>query len=167
LTTKKIVEMGLTYIAEDRHLFPQMSVLKNLKLGAFNKNARAKEAENLSWVLELFPRLKERIRQFASTLSGGEARMLALARGLMSNARFMAIDEPSLGLAPNLRADVFNIIKEINQRGITVLLVEQNTPEVADIADRFYLMEEGRIAFEGDREATLNNQEMKEAFLGM
>ena len=93
--------------------------------------------------------------------------MLALERGLMSNARFMAIDEPSLGLAPNLRADVFNIIKEINQRGITVLLVEQSTPEVADIADRFYLMEEGRIAFEGDREATLNNQEIKEAFLGM
>ena len=159
--------MGLTYIAEDRHLFPQMSVLKNLKLGAFNKNARAQEGANLSWVLELFPRLKERIRQYASTLSGGEARMLALARGLMSNARFMAIDEPSLGLAPNLRADVFNIIKEINQRGITVLLVEQSTPEVADIADRFYLMEEGRIAFEGDREATLNDQEIKEAFLGM
>ena len=167
LTTRKIVEMGLTYIAEDRHLFPQMSVLKNLKLWSFQKNARAKEAENLAWVLKLFPRLKERLRQFASTLSGGEARMLALARGLMSNARFMAIDEPSLGLAPNLRADVFNIIKEINQRGITVLLVEQSTPEVALIADRFYLMEEGRIAFEGDREATLNNQEIKEAFLGI
>lgn len=166
LATKKIVEMGLIYIAEDRHLFPQMSVLKNLKLGAFNKNARAKEAENLSWVLELFPRLKERIKQFASTLSGGEARMLALARGLMSNASFIAIDEPSLGLAPNLRADVFKIIKEINQRGITVLLVEQSTSEVADIADRFYLMEEGRIVFEGDRETTMNNKEIKEAYLG-
>ncbi len=167
LPAKKIVEMGLTYIAEDRHLFPYMSVLKNLKLGAFNKNARAKEAENLAWVLKLFPRLKERIRQFASTLSGGEARMLALARGLMSNARFMAIDEPSLGLAPNLRVDVFNIIKEINTRGITVLLVEQSVPEVAEIADRFYLMEEGVIAFEGDRETILNNTEIKEAFLGM
>ena len=167
LPAKKIVEMGLTYIAEDRHLFPYMSVLKNLKLGAFNKNARVKEAENLAWVLKLFPRLKERIRQFASTLSGGEARMLALARGLMSNARFMAIDEPSLGLAPNLRVDVFNIIKEINTRGITVLLVEQSVPEVAEIADRFYLMEEGAIAFEGDRETILNNTEIKEAFLGM
>lgn len=167
LPAKKIVEMGLTYIAEDRHLFPYMSVLKNLKLGAFNKNARVKEAENLAWVLKLFPRLKERIRQFASTLSGGEARMLALARGLMSNARFMAIDEPSLGLAPNLRVDVFNIIKEINTRGITVLLVEQSVPEVAEIADRFYLMEEGTIAFEGDRETILNNTEIKEAFLGM
>ena len=93
--------------------------------------------------------------------------MLALARGLMSNAQFLAIDEPSLGLSPKLRLDVFNIIKEINQRGITVLLVEQSTPEVADIADRFYLMEEGRITFEGDREATLNNREIKEAFLGM
>lgn len=167
LPAKKIVQMGLTYIAEDRHLFPYMSVLKNLKLGAFNKNAHAKEVENLAWVLELFPRLKERIRQFASTLSGGEARMLALARGLMSNARFMAIDEPSLGLAPNLRVDVFNIIKEINARGITVLLVEQSVPEVSEIADRFYLMEEGAIAFEGDREAILNNPEIKEAFLGM
>jgi branched-chain amino acid transport system ATP-binding protein len=89
-----------------------------------------------------------------------------LARGLMSNARFIAIDEPSLGLAPNLRADVFKIIKEINQRGITILLVEQSTSEVTGIADRFYLMEEGRIVFEGDRETTMNNKEIKEAYLG-
>lgn len=167
LPAHKIVEMGMIYIAEDRHLFPYMSVLKNLKLGAFNKNAHAKEADNLAWVLKLFPRLNERLHQSALTLSGGEARMLALARGLMSNARFMAIDEPSLGLSPNLRMDVLNIINAINDKGITVLLVEQCVPDVADIADRFYLMEEGVIAFEGDRKTILNNADIKEAFLGM
>lgn len=167
LSAKKIVEMGITYIAEERHLFSQMTVLKNLKLGAYNKNARANESGNLKYVLKLFPRLNERIKQLASTLSGGEARMLALARGLMSNARFLAIDEPSLGLAPNLRVDVFRIIKEINKRGISVLLVEQNIRELSDIADRIYLLEEGGISFEGDKETLLNNQALREAFLGM
>ena len=167
LSTTRIVAKGVTYIAEERHLFPQMTVLKNLKLGAFNKNARRREPEKLEWVLTLFPRLKERLRQSAATLSGGEARMLAMARGLMSNAKFLAIDEPSLGLAPNLRAGVFETIKEVNRQGITTLLVEQGIPEVADIADYFYLMEEGGISFEGHREDLNNNQEIKTAFLGL
>jgi len=167
LTTKKIVELGLTYVAEERNLFPQMTILENLKLGAYNVNARQKEKENLEYVFGLFPQLKDRTKQFVSTLSGGEARMLAVGRGLMSNAAFLAIDEPSLGLAPNLRTDVLNKISEINQRGISILLVEQSSPKALDIADRIYLMEEGKIVFQGNKEEALNGNDFKEAFLGM
>ena len=167
LTTKKIVEMGITYVAEERNLFPQLTVFENLKLGAYNVNARRKEEENLEYVFELFPTLKDRTKQSASTLSGGEARMLAMGRGLMSNAEFLAIDEPSLGLAPNLRLEVLNQISEINQRGVSILLVEQSSPKALDIADRIYLMEEGEIAFQGNKEEALNGNYFKEAFLGM
>ena len=164
---EKVVNLGLTYIAESRELFGDMTVLENLRLGAYSKNARPHEAENLEKVFALFPRLVERKKQMASTMSGGEARMLAVARGLMSNARFLCIDEPSLGLQPNLRMEVFSTIKEINNQGKTVLLVEQNIPQITDLADKFYVMEEGRITFEGDKEAALNNSHLKEIFLGM
>jgi len=163
----KLVEMGLIYIAEDRHLFPQMSVLDNLKLGAYSKNARAKEAENLDYVLELFPRLKERINKTAETLSGGEARMLAVGRGLMSNAKVLAVDEPSLGLAPNLREEVFKKISDINKAGITVLMVEQDITEASEYTDRIYLVEDGRILFEGNREQVMSNKHVREVFLGI
>jgi len=129
LSAKKLVEMGIVYIAEDRHLFPQMSVLNNLILGAYNTKARPKEAENLERVFKLFPKLRKLANRYAEKLSGGEARMLAIGRGLMSNARFLAIDEPSLGLAPNLRAEVFEKIQDINKSGITVLMVEQDITE--------------------------------------
>lgn len=163
----KLVEMGLVYIAEDRHLFPQMTVLENLKLGAYNANARDKETESLDYVLELFPRLQERLDKQAQTLSGGEARMLAIGRGLMSNAKFLAIDEPSLGLAPNLRAEVFKKISEINKAGITVLMVEQDITEASEYADRIYLVEDGRIVFEGTEEEVSQNEHVREVFLGM
>jgi len=163
----KLVEMGVVYIAEDRHLFPQMTVLENLKLGAYNTNARSKEAESLDYVLELFPRLKERLKKQAQTLSGGEARMLAIGRGLMSNAKFLAIDEPSLGLAPNLRAEVFKKISDINKGGITVLMVEQDVTEAAEYVDRIYLVEDGRIVFEGTEEEVFKNEHVKEVFLGI
>jgi len=162
-----LVEKGVVYIAEDRHLFPQMTVLENLKLGAYNTKARLNEAENLEYVLKLFPRLKERIKKQAQTLSGGEARMLAIGRGLMSNAKFLAIDEPSLGLAPFLRTEVFNKIDEINKGGITVLLVEQDVTESSEIAKRIYLMEDGRIVFEGNREEVMTNKRVREVFLGI
>ena len=136
LPTEKIVEMGLVYVPEERHLFPEMTVIENLKLGACNRNALLKENENLDYVWQLFPKLKEWRKRPASTLSGGEARMLAIGRGLMSNARFLALDEPSFGLAPNLRIDVFNKIKGIKESGISVLLVEQNVTEASKIADR-------------------------------
>jgi len=167
LATENIVNLGLIYIAENRELFPNMTVMENLKMGAYSKNARPQEKENLEWVFDLFPRLVERRKQFASTMSGGEARMLAVARGLMSNANFLCIDEPSLGLQPSLRHEIFSIIRQINDKGKTVLLVEQNIPQIAQLADRIYVMEEGQISFEGDKDEALGNEHLKEIFLGM
>jgi len=167
LATDKIVNLGITYIAENRELFPYMTVLENLKLGAYSKNARAHEKENLAWVFDLFPRLVDRKKQLASTMSGGEARMLAVARGLMSNADFLCVDEPSLGLQPSLRHEIFSIIRQINEQGKTVLLVEQNIPQIAELADRIYVLEEGKISFEGNKDDALNNEHLKEVFLGM
>jgi branched-chain amino acid transport system ATP-binding protein len=109
----------------------------------------------------------DRKKQFASTMSGGEARMLAVARGLMSNADFLCVDEPSLGLQPSLRHEIFSIIRQINDQGKTVLLVEQNIPQIAELADRIYVMEEGQISFEGNQDEALNNEHLKEVFLGM
>ena len=167
LTSQKIVEMGIVCIAEERHLFPQMTVLENLKLGAYNPNARPKEAENLDYVFQLFPKLKEWRKRLAQTLSGGEGRMLAIGRGLMSDAKFLAIDEPSFGLAPHLRIDVFKKISEINKSGISILLVEQSVAQASELADRIYLMEDGRIVFEGGKEEVLSNEHVKEVFLGI
>ncbi|WP_299977815.1 ABC transporter ATP-binding protein [Desulfobacula sp.] len=166
-SSEKIVNMGITYIAENRELFPYMSVMENLKLGAYSKNARKYEKENLEKVFSLFPRLAERKKQYASTMSGGEAKMLAIARGLMSNADFLAIDEPALGLQPNLRVEVARIIKEINRQGKTILVVEQNIPQITDLADKLYVLEEGHITFEGSKDDALSNENLKEIFLGM
>jgi len=167
MAAEKIVNMGLIYIAENRELFPYMSVMDNLKLGAYSPNARAHEKENLDRVLNLFPRLTERKKQLASTLSGGEARMLAIARGLMSNPDFICIDEPSLGLQPSLRHEVFTIIKQINEQGKTILLVEQNIPQILELADKIYVVEEGQISFEGNKDDAIGNEHLKEIFLGM
>ena len=164
---EKLVNQGLVYIAENRELFPDMTVMENLKLGAYSKNARPYEKRNLEMVFDLFPRLAERQRQLASTMSGGEARMLAIARGLMSNADFLCVDEPSLGLQPNLRLEVFNIIQEINRQGMTILLVEQNIPQITEMADRIYVLEEGCISFSGTKDDALGNEHLKEIFLGM
>jgi branched-chain amino acid transport system ATP-binding protein len=167
MPAEKLVNQGVIYIAENRELFPHMTVLENLKLGAYSKNARQHEKRNLEKVFRLFPRLAERRRQLASTMSGGEARMLAIARGLMSNADFLCVDEPSLGLQPNLRIEVFNIIQEVNRQGKTILLVEQNIPQITEMADKLYVLEEGRITFQGDRSEALSNDHLKEIFLGM
>ncbi len=167
LATEKIVNMGVTYIAENRELFPHMTVLENLKLGAYSKNARPHEKDNLEKVLALFPRLKDRQKQVASTMSGGEAKMLAVARGLMSNADFLCIDEPSLGLQPSLRFEIFATLKEIINQGKTVLIVEQNIPQIIELADRIYFMEEGSISFEGSKDEAFSDDHLKEIFLGM
>lgn len=166
LPTDRIVERGLVYVSEDRHLFPQMTVMQNLKLGAYNVHARGKEKENLDYVFQLFPILKEFCDREASTLSGGEARMLTLGRGIMSCAKFLAIDEPSLGLAPIVRNEVFNRVKDIHGNGITVLLVEQNVAHVLDFVDRVCLLEDGHIVFNGAKEEALLNDHVKEVFLG-
>lgn len=164
---ERLVDQGIVYIAENRELFPDLTVLENLKLGAYSKNARPHEKKNLEKVFDLFPRLAERKQQIASTMSGGEARMLAIARGLMANADFLCVDEPSLGLQPNLRVEVFNIIRQINGQGITILLVEQNIPQIIEMADRIYVLEEGKISFSGSKDDALGNEDLKEIFLGM
>lgn len=167
LPIQKIVDMGLVYIAEDRHLFPDMTVMDNLKMGAYPKSARVKESDNLDLVFQLFPKLKSLQNRIASNLSGGEARMLAIGRGLMSNARFLAIDEPSFGLAPNLRVDVFKAIDQIRSKGVSILLVEQSTSIAINYTDRVYIIEDGRITFEGDREKILQDEHLMKVFLGV
>lgn len=166
-STEEIVNMGLVYIPEDRHLFPEMTVLENLKMGAYPKNARTREGENLDYIFQLFPKLKLLSRQVASSLSGGEARMLAIGRGLMSNPRFLAIDEPSFGLAPNLRVDVFKAINEIREKGDTILLVEQSTTIASEYADRIYIMEDGKIVFEGSTDQALGSEVFRKVCLGI
>ncbi len=166
LPTDKIVEMGLVYVAEERHLFPQLTVLDNLKLGAYNVHARSKEKESIDYVFQLFPQLKIFKDRYAADLSGGEARMLTVGRGIMSCAKLLAIDEPSLGLAPNLRNEVFEKINEINSDGMTILLVEQNVNQVVKFVDRVCLIEDGHIVFNGAKEEALINEHVKEVFLG-
>lgn len=149
LPAHEIVERGIAYIAEERFLFADMPVLENLQLGAWIPRARARYRENLEMVYELFPRLRERERQHCSTLSGGEAQMVAIARGLMSGARMLLIDEPSIGLSPGLKKGVYESIERINREtGITVLLVEQEIDYALRLAKRIYLLKRGRIEFE-------------------
>jgi branched-chain amino acid transport system ATP-binding protein len=166
-TMDQLVEKGISYISEDRELFPQMSVSENLIMGSHNKNARNSEKDHLAYVYDLFPRLRERRKQIASTLSGGEARMLAIGRGIMANPKFLAIDEPSLGLSPIMRDEVFGAIEDINKKGVTVLLVEQNIPELSSIADKIYFLEEGQIIFSGSIDEATENKVIMEALLGM
>ena len=167
LSTQAIVNMGLIYIPEDRNLFPEMTVAENLRMGAYAKNARPKIKENLELVFQLFPKLKELNNRTASGLSGGEARMLAIGRGLMSNPKFLAIDEPSFGLAPNLRMDVFRSIEEIRKRGTSILLVEQSTTIALNYAHRLYVIEDGKIVFEGSKEEANHNEEIRKMFMGI
>lgn len=167
LPSHKLVELGVVLISEERHLFPEMTVLENLRLGAYAKPARKKEAENLEFVFNMFPKLKTLAKKTALTLSGGEARMLAIGRGLMSNARFLAIDEPSFGLAPILRAHVFEQIVALKNRGLSILLVEQTTGDIAEQSDYIYLLEDGRVAFSGDKDEALRDDAVRKVFLGI
>ena len=148
LGTPELVRRGMVYVAEERHLFPDMSVLENLLLGAYLPRARKEKDMNLALVFDLYPKLREREDQMAKTLSGGEAQMLALGRGLMSAARFLAIDEPSFGLAPNLVHDMLRTIHRVNEMGITVLLVEQHLAQLGHVITRVYRLEEGEIVGE-------------------
>ncbi len=167
LDTTDIVGLGVVYIAEDRHLFPEMTVMENLRMGAYSRRARPSEKENLDFVFRLFPKLVKLKDKAASTLSGGEARMLAIGRGLMSNAEFLAIDEPSLGLAPNLRMEVFEKIGEIRKTGTSILIVEQSTAHIAGMADYIYLLEDGKIVHEGESVDDITDENLKRVFLGI
>lgn len=159
-----IVPMGITLVPEGRRVFSNLTVLENLKIGAYVH--KHKLDKDLGWVFELFPRLKEREWQLAGTLSGGEQQMLAVGRALMSRPKLLMMDEPSLGLAPLIVKDIFNIIKTINGEGITVLLIEQNANHALKIADWGYVMETGVITMQGTGAELLANESIKEAYLG-
>lgn len=161
----EIVRRGISHSPEGRRIFTNMSVLENLQLGAFIRKD-ADISKDLDEVMRRFPRLKERIRQNAGTLSGGEQQMLAIGRALMSNPRLLLLDEPSLGLAPNLVAEIFKIVLDLNAEGVTILLVEQNAFRALEIAHRAYVLETGNIVLSDTGKALLDNPKVKEAYLG-
>lgn len=167
LPPHQIVDLGVVQIPEARLLFPYMTVLENLELGAYTPKARKGKEENLKVVFRLFPVLEERKTQLAGTLSGGEQQMLAIARGLMAKPKLLMLDEPSLGLAPLLVKEVFEAVKEINAHGITVLLIEQNVFHSLSISDEAYVLENGRVVLEGEGKGLLDNPQVKEAYLGI
>jgi branched-chain amino acid transport system ATP-binding protein len=162
-----IVEAGLIHIAEGRELFPHMTVLENLELGAFPKRARRLRRQSLAYVMDLFPRLRERQQQMAGTLSGGEQQMLAIGRGLMARPRLLMLDEPSLGLAPLLVAELFTCIRRIHAEQVTILLVEQNVHQALAIADRAYVLENGRAVRTGTAAELLADDAIQAAYLGL
>jgi branched-chain amino acid transport system ATP-binding protein len=163
----RIIDYGIAHVPEGRRLFPEMTVEENLIMGSLSEKAKAKRKETLRWVYSLFPRLEERYRQYARTLSGGEQQMCAIGRGLMSLPKLLMFDEPSLGLAPVLVQEIFRMIQKINQEGVTVLLVEQNVKHTLRICDRAYVLENGRIVLAGTGRELLNNPHVKEAYLGI
>ncbi len=167
LPPHKIVERGISLIPEGRKLFPDMTVLENLQLGAYFPNARKKIPETLRWVFELFPRLQERKNQLVGTLSGGEQQMVTVGRGLMSLPQLLLIDEPSMGLAPIVVAELFRTIRTINKEGMTVFLVEQNARQAMEISDRTYVLENGRIVRAGMSKDLLKDDEIRKAYLGL
>ena len=162
-----IVKKGISMVPEGRKLFGRLSVLDNLLLGAYAVRSRAEVEKHLQSVFNMFPILKERQRQRSDTFSGGEQQELAIARGLMSNPSLLILDEPSLGLGPKLVSDIFRIVREINARGVAVLLVEQNVFEALDISSRAYVLQTGRIVMEGPGRELLQSDQVREAYLGM
>ena len=162
----KIVKQGISHVPEGRRMFSNLTVLENLKMGAYTRKDKQEINNSLEMVYERFPRLKERTRQLAGTLSGGEQKMLAMGRALMANPRILLLDEPSMGLSPLLVSEIFDIIQEINKQGVTILLVEQNAKKALSIANRAYVLETGRIVKEDDAQALLHDEAIKKAYLG-
>jgi branched-chain amino acid transport system ATP-binding protein len=162
-----IVEHGIAHVPEARQLFPEMTVLENLELGSLKPEAKAKRKETLEWVFDLFPRMRERRKQLAGTMSGGEQQMCAIARGLMSLPKLIMFDEPSLGLSPLLTQEIFRLALKIHEQGLTILMVEQNVKQTLAICDRAYVLENGRIVLEGKGKELLENEQVKQAFLGI
>ena len=167
LPSHLIVERGVVQVPEGRKIFPSLTVRENLELGSYVAAAKARRREGLAQVFTLFPRLKERERQAAGTMSGGEQQMLAIGRALMARPRLLMLDEPSLGLAPIMVTEIFRIIGEINRLGTTVLLVEQNTRQALALSRRGYVLENGRVVLEGTGAQLLGNEHVKRAYLGM
>lgn len=162
----KIVSMGIAHVPEGRRVFSQLSVMENLKMGAYTRSSQAEKDETLEVVFDRFPRLKERMNQAAGTLSGGEQQMLAMGRALMAKPKIMLMDEPSMGLSPLLVKEIFRIIEDINKQGTTVLLVEQNAKMALAIADRAYVLETGKIILEGTGAELAASEQVRKAYLG-
>lgn len=163
----RVIEHGVAHVPEGRRLFPEMTVEENLMLGALTGEAKAKRNQTMERIYDLFPRLLERRKQPAGTLSGGEQQMAAIGRGLMSLPKLLIFDEPSLGLAPIIVSEIFKIVEMVNKEGVTVLLVEQNVKQTLGMCDRAYVLENGRITLSGTGQEFLNNEHVKEAFLGI
>ncbi len=163
----QVIEFGVAHVPEGRRLFPEMTVEENLITGALKSEAKIKRKDTMKWIYDLFPRLRERHKQNAGTLSGGEQQMLAVGRGLMSLPKLLMFDEPSLGLAPILVSEIFNIVKNVHEEGVTVLLVEQNVKHTLTMCDRAYILENGRITMTGTSKELLNNDHIKQAYLGL
>lgn len=169
LTTNpsKIIQLGIAHVPEGRRIFSQMTVQENLEMGAFIVKEKAQVDEDIENVYKHFPRLKERYRQAGGTLSGGEQQMLAIGRAMMSRPKIMLMDEPSMGLSPLLVKEIFNIILELNQSGMTILLVEQNAKMALSIAHRAYVLETGRVVMSGNATEMLEDDKVRKAYLGM
>jgi branched-chain amino acid transport system ATP-binding protein len=166
LTTAQHIERGMAVVPENRRIFPKMTVRENLEMGAYLRSDRKAIAEDLDYVFELFPRLSERLEQKGGTMSGGEQQMLAMGRALMSRPRLILMDEPSMGLAPLFVERIFEIIKQVNERGISVFVVEQNANVALSIADRGYVLQTGEVVLSGPARELLHNEAMKKAYLG-
>ena len=168
LTTEphKIVTMGMAHVPEGRHVFAQMTVTENLEMGAYFRRDKDQVGKDMADVLRRFPRLRERSRQLAGTLSGGEQQMLAVGRALMSHPRILLLDEPSMGLSPLLVKEIFTTIEDVNRDGVTILLVEQNAKMALSIADRAYVLETGDVVMEGEGAAMLKDDNVRKAYLG-
>ena len=163
----RIVSLGIAHVPENRRLFPRLTVEENLKMGAFMPEARARHDERLEFVFGLFPRLKERRHQLAGTMSGGEQQMCAIGRALMSDPKLLLLDEPSAGLAPVVVQQIFELVRRIRERGLTVLIVEQNVQQVLKVVDRAYLLEAGTIRHSGTAAEMLDSDTIKQAYLGV
>ncbi len=163
----RVCRFGVAIVPEGRRIFPAMSVQDNLDLGAYRREARADYAESLAWVHELFPRLRERARQAAGSLSGGEQQMVAIGRALMARPRLLLLDEPSLGLAPVIVDEVFDVLQTVHRRGVAILLVEQNVQRALEISNRAYLLVEGRIAMQGSPADLMSSDEVRRQVLGV
>jgi len=161
------VALGLSLVPEGRRLFPRLTVLRNLELGAFTRTDKHEVASGIEEMLQLFPILKERATQLAGTMSGGEQQMLAIARGLMARPKLLMLDEPSWGIAPKFVTKVLDVIQEVNAKGVSILLVEQNLHKALNIAHHGYVIQTGRIAMEGPAQALLHDERMKTAYLGL
>ena len=166
LQAAQIVNRGLIHVPEGRRIFANLSVKDNLEMGAYTRNDKEKIKQDMEHVFELFPRMKERLKQLAGTLSGGEQQMLAMGRGLMANPKLLLLDEPSMGLAPILVDEIFEIIKKINEDGTTILLVEQNAFKAMSIANRVYILETGSISSSGNSSDMIKDPAVKAAYLG-